>query len=281
MPGHRMAVHADPVVAQPVDEPRPVHELRRLEERDLRDRGGERNLDAHHRQQFAGPRTAGDHDPFRAQRSPVGGHRRVVRSDLDRDAPLGHRELGARCRRVGRQRPHRVVGEHRARVGVEQATFIGLDSELREATAEVGRVELVERRIAGAHRGRQRVELRVRSQVDLSGLEQERDVLRRLQAMPSLERRPGESHVALVVVREPDGARRAGRRRHRMADPPPVDAHDAVPAMRERSGRGEPGDAEADHDHIGMFGRHRVTRVRSADPFPRPPAIGGAQSTRS
>ncbi len=155
-------------------------------------------------------RSSPDHGPpaittrLGAQRSPVGGHRRLVLADLYRGAPLGHRELGARSGRVGRQRPHRGFGEHRARVGVEQPALIGLDSELREATPNVGRIEFVERSVACAHRGRQRLELRVRSKIDLSGLEQERDVLRRLQPMPSLERRPGETHVALVVVGEPD-----------------------------------------------------------------------------
>ena len=199
---------------------------------------------------------AGDDDPFRAQRSPVGRHRRRVLAGFDRDASFRRGELGARCRRVGLQRPHRGVGEYRSRLGVEQAALIGLDRELGEVPPNVGRVEFVERSIACAHRGRQRVELRVRSQIDLSCLEQQRDVLRCLQAMPAFERRPGEPHVALVVVREPDGPRRAGRRRHGMAASPPVDPHDAVASMRQRSGRREPRDPEADDDHIGTLCRH-------------------------
>ena len=79
--------------------------------------------------------------------------------------------------------------------------------------------------------------------------------LRCLKAMPAFERRPGEPHVALVVVREPDGPRRAGGRRRGMAAPP-GHPHDAVASMRQRSGRREPRDPEADDDHIGTLCRH-------------------------
>ena len=104
-----------------------------------------------------------------------------------------------------------------------------------------------------------------------------RDVLLGLEAAPALERLAREAHVPHVVVGDPDRARRAGRRRHRVAAPPAVDADDGVPPMRERAGRREPGDPEPDHDHVGALARHREVGLHGAT-NPTGPARTGTGS---
>ena len=139
-----------------------------------------------------------------AHRPPVSHHLRSVRRDLDRDAPFGHRDRCAGPRRVGRQRAHRGVGQHRAAFGMEQPTLSCSHRDLGEARLHTARVECVEGDVGRTHRGGQRVELGVGSQVDLSGLDEELHAQRCLQATPSHEGLARQAHVPLVVIGDAD-----------------------------------------------------------------------------
>ena len=88
---------------------------------------------------------------------------------------------------------------------MEQRSLTGAHRDLGESTPEPGRIELVERHVGRPHRGGQGVELHVGPEVDLAGLDQQRDGLRRLETAPPHERLPGEPDVARIVVGDSDG----------------------------------------------------------------------------
>ena len=89
---------------------------------------------------------------------------------------------------------------------MEERAFARARTELGEASDDVARVQLVERRVARPHPRGERVELRGRAEIELPGEQEDPIVDVTLESSPSLDRFSGELDVEGLVVRESDRA---------------------------------------------------------------------------